>query len=237
MGGLEPVKSFIKIRFPICISIIEEVRELLRRLKSKRSIFAGIYENHGFGGEESISGPGSSLEQTSVIRQEMPKLLEELEAKSLLDAPCGDFHWMKEADLELDLYIGGDIVPDLIAQNREKYACETRKFMTLDITMQNLPQVDLILCRDCLIHLSFKHCVAAIRNFRKSRSRYLLTTTYAQLTENRDIRTGLYRPINLQAPPFDFPEPIQLINEGCTEEDGRYSDKSIGLWRLDDISL
>jgi hypothetical protein len=40
----------------------------------------------------------------------------------------------------------------------------------------------------------------------------------------------------MELAPFNFPPPIELINEGCTEGDNLFADKSIGLWRLQDIS-
>lgn len=239
MSRLEQIKSYIKAKCPVCVLVIEQIIGLRYKWKPITSVFSEIYYNKGFGGQDSVSGPGSDLTQTSVIRQEIPILIKEINAKSLLDAPCGDFHWMKETKLDIDRYIGGDIVPDLIAQNQQKYSCETMEFIVLDITKtkDDLPQVDIILCRDCLVHLSFKDITSAIRNFKKSKSKYLVTTTFTGLSKNRDIITGQWRPINLQLPPFNFPEPIKLINEKCTEAGGKYSDKSLGLWKFDDVSL
>jgi hypothetical protein len=34
-------------------------------------------------------------------------------------------------------------------------------------------------------------------------------------------------------PPFSFPKPIKVINEGCPERG--YSDKSLGLWRIAEL--
>jgi hypothetical protein len=41
--------------------------------------------------------------------------------------------------------------------------------------------------------------------------------------------------LNLQLPPFNFPAPLRLIEENCTEDGGKYADKSLGLWRLSDL--
>lgn len=237
MSRLEQIKSYIKAKCPVCVSVIKQNLESRYNWKPIASVFSDIYYNRGFGSQGSFSGSGSDLSQTSVIRQEIPILLKGIYAKSLLDAPCGDFHWMKETKLDIDRYIGGDIVPDLIAQNQQKYSCETREFITLDIAKDNLPQVDIILCRDCLVHFSFKDITSTIKNFKKSKSKYLLTTTFTGLSRNSNIFTGQWRPINLQLPPFNFPEPIKLINEKCTEAGGKYSDKSLGLWKFDDVSL
>jgi hypothetical protein len=42
-----------------------------------------------------------------------------------------------------------------------------REFLHLDITTDRLPKVDAILCRDCLVHCSFRQIAAAVRNFRR----------------------------------------------------------------------
>src|SRR5262249_226159 len=104
-----------------------------------------------------------------------------------------------------------------------------------DVTSDKLPGADIILSRDLLVHLSFRDIAAALENFKQSMSEYLLTTTFPRTTRNIDILSGDWRPINLQLPPFNFPEPLRLINENCTEHGGRYADKSLGLWKLDDL--
>jgi hypothetical protein len=188
------------------------------------------------GHEESISGPGSSLAQTGEIRRRLPLLFASLEINSMLDAPCGDHNWLRHVDLKLEKYVGVDIVPQVVGQNRSRYESQIKKFYALDITKDFLPQCDLILCRDCLVHLSFSDIFAALRNLRDSGAKYLLTTTFPKRRENTDIRTGDWRTLNFQLPPFNFPPPRQLINERCTEANGKFTDKSLGLWSFSDIS-
>lgn len=217
-------------------AVYYRLAEVRYRIKGRQKKFTDIYKKSGWGDGESISGPGSSLEHTFTIRSEIPHIMKELNAQALLDAPCGDFHWMKELNLDIDRYIGVDIVSELIRINQEKYGTVKREFIVLDIVKHPLPAVDLILCRDCFVHFSFNDIFRAVRNMCVSNSRYLLTTTFTGAKKNRDIPTGGWRPINLQAPPFNFPEPIRLINEICTELDGERSDKCLGLWDLDTIS-
>ena len=66
-----------------------------------------------------------------------------------------------------------------------------------DITRDALPRADVILCRDCLVHFSFKDIFAAIDNFKKSQSRYLLATTFIAFSENLDVATGEWRRLNM----------------------------------------
>ena len=74
-----------------------------------------------------------------------------------------------------------------------------------------------------------------IDNFMKSGSKYLLTTTFVNRTRNDDLGKGFWRTLNLEIAPFQFPMPIKILNEKCTEYGGAYSDKSLGLWVLKDI--
>jgi hypothetical protein len=203
---------------------------------SMEPIFATIIENHVWGQGESASGSGSSLEQTAVIRKRLPFLLKRLHAHTLLDAPCGDFHWMKEVDLKEFYYIGADVVSHIIEQNKLLYQTAQRVFVHADLAHDQLPHADLILCRDCLVHFSYQDIMKALRNFKRSGAKYLLTTTFPGW-DNVNIATGGWRPLNLQAPPFSLPEPELLINERCTEANGRFESKSLGLWRIDTLAL
>ena len=202
---------------------------------SMEQTFDPIYRDNLWGDTESVSGPGSTLEQTAKLRKELPALLNEIAAKSLLDAACGDFNWLSKTQLPLSRYIGADIIPALINQNEKLYGDEQRRFLIRDITRAGLPTVDVILCRDCFIHFSFRHVAATVRNFKASKSTYLLTNTYTRWPENHDIHTGEFRPVNLQLPPFNFPPPLKLISEKFSEHEARYFGKSLGLWRLADL--
>jgi SAM-dependent methyltransferase len=206
------------------------------RRRNLRSTFVNIYKQNSWGGTISVSGTGSDLQQTAVVRQLLPELVQQLNVRSILDAPCGDFYWLNKCSLGVAKYYGIDIVPDIIATNRKQYGREGMVFICGDLTRNSLPQVDLILCRDCLVHLSFKKAKIIIANFVRSKSRYLLTTTFPGTTSNKDIISGEWRPLDLQLAPFNFPEPLMLIAENCSELNGRYSNKSLGLWSLEQIN-
>jgi hypothetical protein len=197
--------------------------------------FRQIYSSNHWGGAESPSGQGASSDQTHQLRLQLPTLLEQLKVEVLLDLPCGDVGWVSALELPILSYIGADIVPELIARNREQYGSTNRQFLRLDITRDLLPSADLLLCRDCFVHLCLTDIKRAMRNIKRSRILYLLTTTFPECEENEDITTGDWRLLNLERPPFNLPPPTQLINEGCSEGNGMYSDKSLGLWLIQDI--
>ena len=153
--------------------------------------------------------------------------------KTLVDAPCGDFGWLSAVDLRVT-YIGADIVEALVRENERRYGGPStgRRFMQLDLTKDPLPQADAVLCRDCLVHLSFENIALAIANIRASGARSLLTTTFLEHDHNADIEDGDWRMLNLERPPFNFPPPIDVLIEDCREGEGAYADKALGLWLL-----
>jgi hypothetical protein len=142
---------------------------------------------------------------------------------------------MATIDLGAVNYIGADFIPELIDANQQRLARSRREFRVLDLLSSPLPAADLVLCRDCLVHLSFADIARAIANLRGSGITYLLTTTFPEQSVNEDIRTGDWRPLNLQNAPFHWPSARELLNEACTEANGLFADKSLGLWRLDAV--
>lgn len=196
--------------------------------------FQYIFEKNLWSNEESRSGPGSTLDETAVLRLAIPALLREIGARSLLDIPCGDFRWLSQVDLGVS-YIGADIVEALVQANRERYGATDRQFTQLDLTRDALPRADAVLCRDCLVHLSYSNVTRALRAIRASGAQWLLTTSFLHIEENRDIEDGDWRPLNFELPPFGFPPPGRILLEGCQEAGGAYNDKALCLWRTADL--
>lgn len=220
-------------------SFVLHEEEILNRDLAER--FAYIHEVNLWGSEESISGPGSTLEETHVVRENLPTLLEGLGAKSMLDIPCGDYRWMSNIPWE-DFdggfkYIGADIVPALVERNKERWSHHTELFghewMTLDLTSDPLPKVDVVFVRDCLVHLSHSNVQKALDNIRRSGAKWLCTTWFRLSETNTDIPDGDWRPLNLMADPFLLTHPDYFIVEMCTEVNGKYlEDKCLGVWKL-----
>jgi hypothetical protein len=209
--------------------------EKIEQKEDLKSKFEYIQQTNMWSSDESLSGPGSTLDATKIVRDHLPILLKHFKAKSMLDLPCGDFNWMQHTDLGRIAYIGADIVPALVEQNVQKYRGPKRNFMCLDITKDALPKVSVVFCRDCLVHLSHENIQKAFRQIRASKSKYVLMTHFTEPRENRNIVDANWRPINFQLAPFNMPKPLAIIVEGCTEADGMYKDKSLGLWRTKDL--
>ena len=211
------------------------------RLETMHSLderFAYIYEKNLWGSLESRSGLGSRLQETEVLRRGILSIVEGLGISSILDIPCGDFRWMDHIALPANVsYTGADIVQELVARNRQLFGSSARKFVKLDITADPLPEADLILCRDCLVHLSYVNIQRALVNIKRSRAKWLLMTHFLELGANSDISDGDWRPLNFLQSPFLLPKPQATVIENCQEGDGAFADKALALWRLSDLQF
>ena len=193
-------------------------------------VFTNIFQKNWWNNGESRSGWGAELRRTVSIRAALLLFVQRHCISSLLDAPCGDFHWMRYVEWPDGFrYIGADIVHDLILGNRGKYP-ET-EFMELNVLSDPLPPVDSWFARDLMIHFPNEAIRTALDQFRRSDIRYLLATTYPNAPSNTDIKFGQVRHLNLCAPPFNLPPPFEILREDDDPQTGRV----IGVWRRSEI--
>lgn len=202
--------------------------QMVRNLKgTPRDVFTEIYRRNIWGYQETVSGGSSTLSYTQQLRQTLPTLIAELKIETLLDAPCGDFNWMSEVKLPVKHYIGCDIVPMIVQNARIRHGRPGREFRTLDLCHDDLPDADLLLCRDCFIHLSEDMIMLAIDNILRSNIKYLLTTTYPA-GKNRAIHNGDWFTVNLRAAPYDFPPPLRVLDDWMPPFDKH----QLALWEV-----
>lgn len=220
----------IKTRLVDAGSSIPLVYRVASKLRTREKIFDRCYAEGLWGSEESGSGCGSELAATGHLRAYLPELFARYRIRTVLDAPCGDWNWMRFTDLSAVEYVGADIVPGVIARNQQ-YARPGVRFMLADLTRQPLPQSDLILCRDCWVHLAYRDIFAMLENFRRSGATWLLTSDTPSAAKNRNKFTGSnWRHLNLSLAPFRFPQPIERRKD-------HHSDVPfhISLWRFADL--
>lgn len=199
-------------------------------------MFSEIYADNLWNDAESRSGAGSTMAYTASIRAALKRLIAARRIEVFLDAPCGDFHWMRAVPLpETTRYIGGDIVPDLVADLTKKYGDARHRFQFLDITQGPLPDADIWMCRDCFFHLSYADIARALNSFAAANIPLLLLTTHIAPPDgsykNRDINTGDARPIDLRAAPFGFPEPVERFDDWIAP----FPPREMGLWTREQI--
>ncbi len=202
-------------------------RLFLLRHKTDKDRFGAIFANNIWGNLETTSGFGSTQAATEGIRQALPRLIQQYEIATFLDAPCGDFNWLSRLDLDVN-YIGVDIVGKLVQSNRHRFGNDRRIFLEKDICTDPLPTSDLILCRECLNHIPLQRAHQAVTNVCASAARLLMITHYPMLNANFDQPSSFrYRPLNLTLPPFSLRTPDDLIDESAFEPG-----KTIAVWNL-----
>ncbi len=200
---------------------------------SPREVFRNKYLRKAWGAEETVSGPGSTLEHTEAIRSALPELFQQYSVSSFLDAPCGDYNWFRYVARTSGFsYIGGDIVPELVERNQTLFGSPETRFIELDITKEPLPDADLWMCRDCLIHLSNRDVFRVLANLLRSNIRLFLATNHVKCLKNIDIATGNCRSLNLKLEPFCLGEPIAEIDDWPEGHPKR----KMALWKTVDLA-
>lgn len=170
-----------------------------------QSTFSEIYRRAAWtNGDPSVplSGPGSSLDSTERIRAFLDHELARLGVRSILDVGCGDLAWLAHTRLPTSgiRYTGVDIVPELIAAHRERHPWAT--FLHANAVEDPLPAADLVIVRDCLIHLRLADVRRLLRNLCRQEWRHLLVSTYPAATNDDRLDRWHFHPINLEAAPF-----------------------------------
>jgi SAM-dependent methyltransferase len=202
-------------------------------LQDRRDVFDYVYENGVWlGGREegALSGPGSEFSTTKRVRDGLPKLLSNIDGRSLLDVGCGDFNWMQHVDLVGVDYLGVDIVQAVIADNNKRFGSENRRFRHLDAISEDLPIADAVLCREILFHLSFADGRQLLRNVKRSGASHLIATSDTANRFNSNIKTGDFRALNLQRGPYRFPAPLTWI-----ADDDVMPGRILGVWDVTNI--
>jgi hypothetical protein len=193
-----------------------------------KDVFTNIVENRKW--STHICGPGSTMSYTEGLRSDLLPFLQKHNINSMLDIPCGDFSWMSTTGITEELeYIGADIVDSLITNTKKNYPGVD--FRVLDLTKDDLPEVDLIFCRDCLLHLSFEDVDKAFDNIAKSNIKYILTSNWINADNIKDIATGSHRFLNFNKPPYSFDTGIDSIKDWVPG----FAEREMILWNIDDI--
>lgn len=196
-------------------------------MNKRQEAFTRIFQGNEWQSNESRSGHGSAYAYTARIREVLPRLLKSFDIKTLLDAPCGDFNWMRHVNVDSTKYIGCDIVEDIVRNNQTKYP--NAEFHCLDLAEDTLPVADMVFSRDCLQHLPEQDIWKVLRNFKRTKARWLFTSSHSTASQEIAVDAGGFGQLNLQLAPFHFPLPIFIMPEE------HYVTKAMCLWNMNEI--
>lgn len=177
---------------------------------------------------ETVNGPGCTMAATEQLRPALPELFAKYDIKTVLDVGCGDWTWMQHVDLSgIDQYIGWDVDPETIAENQRQFGDNPKVSFSVRnlLTVSEIPQVDLIIARQVLIHFPNQYIADVLEKFKKSGSTYLLASHWPTETENHEYvsegfayRGYVERTVNLLTPPFEFGRLVDAVNELITDD-------------------
>jgi len=185
------------------------INPYIKKSLSNKDIFSKIYRDYYWKSNESISGSGSDLIFLKNYSKNLEKFIKDFNIKSFFDVPCGDFIFMNEFLKKKNIsYKGGDIVQELLENNKKKYP--NYKFIKFDlITDRTDEYFEAIHVKDCLFHFSLEDANKALKNISQFNTKYTLITSHKSLVlKNIDIETGKFRYLDLEKHPFELPKPI-----------------------------
>lgn len=189
-----------------------------------REIFRKIHDGNKWRNDESVSGSGSTVEITAVLREELASFVRMNGIRSFVDLPCGDFNWMRYTDFPDDMtYLGLDVVDSLVAKTQARYGAPGRSFGCCDILTSDLPEADAYFCKDIFIHFPNTAIEQAISRC-MMKCHYFMTTTFPNTKVNIDIKFGDARRVNIA---LLRGEPIHMLRDFG----GGVTDRYIGVWR------
>lgn len=110
---------------------------------------------------------------------------------SVCDLGCGDFNIGKQLVDYTNQYYAIDVVPELIEFNNERFKFGHLNFLSLDISIDEIPSADCVIIRQVLQHLSNVEILNIVNKLK--RYKYIILTEHipsGSFTPNIDIISG-----------------------------------------------
>jgi SAM-dependent methyltransferase len=183
------------------IGMARRIKRFLRnyrnRFMTNQAIFASIYKNGKWGNDKSRDfNSGSGSHNSSLVNPYINSLKQFFSKResvySVADLGCGDFAVGLQTINLFNCYYAIDVVPELIKYNQHSIVRENLTFMHLDITSNPLPNVEVVIARQVLQHLSNAQILKVIENLPQA-VRFLIVTEHIphdRFEPNADIMTG-----------------------------------------------
>lgn len=182
-------------------------------------IFTEIYDT-GYWGRNSegkgYSGLGSTVENAAPYMQFLENFMRANDIRSVVDIGCGDWTFSQHIKWGEVTYVGFDVVKSVIEANQMKFSTDKIKFFHADIVQAALPAADLLLCKDVLMHLTNQDVALFLQQIGKYRHCLITNNVdrYTWSSDNREIETGKFRPVDLTKPPFNL-KGVKILTYPC----------------------
>jgi hypothetical protein len=177
---------------------------------SDEDMFARMSKGWRAGYPETQCGNGSLRKNSVLSRAALPQWCEQYDIRTVCDAGAGDLFYVKGVEWSVE-YRPFDLVP------------RDPSITRLDITAEDLPECDAILCRMVLNHLDEPRILMAIERFRNV-SPYLIATQFNG--EDLPQRSPQFTRLDLRKAPYGLGEPLAKV------QDGNEQICSLALWQI-----
>ncbi|MET7029504.1 class I SAM-dependent methyltransferase [Sediminicola luteus] len=193
----------------------ENGRNKIKKPWPTKDAMAQVYKMNLWGDNKSDFYSGAGSHHPEIVNPYIESLTSFLTSFKnplvVCDLGCGDFNVGKELVRYTARYVAVDIVPGLIAHNKEKYNEENLEFHCLDIAVDDLPKGDCALVRQVLQHLSNAEVQSIVGKL--TEFKYVILTEHLpagdfipnkEIISGQGIRLKKQSGVNLLAPPFNF---------------------------------
>lgn len=188
-------------------------------------VFTSHFERNYWGSLETASGPGSTLAAARILRDGLPRMFGQLGTRRLFDA----YHWIRQVTFPENMrYLGG--TSSLLRLRATPLGTKTGERPSYNSTSPATPfRRQICGCAvTAFAHLPEEMVFAALAMFTRFAIPWLLTTSHDN-DVNEDGCVGGFRLLNVERPPYAFPAPTAVLDDGVPG-----AMKRMGLWsRLD----
>jgi hypothetical protein len=199
-----------------------------------------ILHTQGITDNISFSGCGSDTGISDQIIQSFSKFIQNYGVTQIIDLSCGDMKWMSvvlEKNTQITYYHGNDV--SLNALRMAQHNLKKRKGLSISFSncntshkkfAKNLGKIitgtSLIISRMTFQHMTNQEIIHTIKNLiQYTKFTYIALTSIISLYNIRgewikqpsvnghDINRGGYRGINMNEPPYDIAQPLEIMDD------------------------
>jgi hypothetical protein len=170
------------------------------------------------------SGPGSLESINKPYIEFLESFIQNNKVDKIIDIGCGDFQFMRRVDMGQASYLGFDVATSIVKVNQTKFGNDRLKFCEMPDDFSQIPDCDIFILKDIMIHLDNKYCQKLI-NCIKSKSKYaIFVNNCTNIIEdyNKDINSGDFRPVDVSLAPFNLHSAVVLRYSNEILPDPRY---------------
>lgn len=198
-----------KILTITCISLMV-IFNLLSASEEVERAFTQVYKHGIWGRDEDgrgFSGVGSTFQATTEYIPFLEEFIRTHDIKSIVDLGCGDWMFSQYVDWGDAQYLGIDTVKEVIERNQSRYSSSNVNFMHADILDIEIPEADLILCKDVMIHLTNEDIALLLEKMQRCKHCLITNDIDASTLSGTNYpisRGGNFRTVDLTIPPFEM---------------------------------